>query len=152
MAEAVIFVGLQGSGKTTYFNEHFARTHAHVSRDIQRTPERELALMRECLLSGRSFVVDNTNATRAARAPYIREAKAGGFNVLCCFFDVPVRTAIGRNNHRKDKKAIPVPAILRMAKQLEPPSREEGFDAVRVIEQSPPESEISNRSRKHQRP
>jgi predicted kinase len=92
--------------------------------------------MRDCFRSGRSFVVDNTNATRAARAAYIREAKAAGFTVLCCYFDVPVRTAIGRNNHRKDKKAIPVPAILRMAKQLEPPSVDEGFDAIRVIEQS----------------
>ena len=31
MAEAVIFVGLQGSGKTTYFRDHFAATHEHVS-------------------------------------------------------------------------------------------------------------------------
>ena len=135
MAEAVIFVGLQGSGKTTYFADHFAGTHEHVSRDIQGTAEREAALIRECLRSERSFVVDNTNATRAVRAPYVREAKAAGFTVRCCFFDTPVRTAIGRNNHRKDKKAIPVPAILRTAKQLEPPSVDEGFEAIRVIEQ-----------------
>src|SRR6478609_6181341 len=113
MAEAVIFVGLQGSGKTTYFTDHFAGTHEHVSRDLQRTPEREATLIRECLRSGRSFVVDNTNATRAVRAPYIREARSAGFQVLCLFFDTPVRTAIGRNNHRRDKKAVPVPAILR---------------------------------------
>ena len=42
-------------------------------------------------------------------------------------------TAIGRNNHRKDKKAIPVPAILRSAKQLEPPVAEEGFDEIVTI-------------------
>jgi predicted kinase len=133
MAEAVIFVGLQGSGKTTYFLKHFAATHAHVSRDIQQTAERETAFIRECFRSGRSFVVDNTNTTRAARATYIREAEASGFGVLCYFFDTPVRTAIGRNNHRKDKKPIPVPAILRTAKRLEPPSLEEGFDEIRII-------------------
>ena len=133
MAEAVIFVGLQGSGKTTYFESHFAKTHEHISRDIQKTADREGALIRECLRSGRSFVVDNTNATRAVRAPYIREAKAAGFRVLSCFFDTPVRTAIGRNNHRKDKKPIPVPAILRAAKHLEPPSLDEGFDRIRTI-------------------
>ena len=107
MAEAVIFIGLQGSGKTTYFANHFAATHAHASRDLQQTPERELAFIRECLCSKRPFVVDDTNATRAARAPYIREAKAAGFTVLCYFFDTAVRTAIGRNNHRKDKKPCP---------------------------------------------
>jgi predicted kinase len=134
MAEAVIFVGLQGSGKTTYFETHFASTHEHISRDIQKTPDREGALIRECLRSGRSFVVDNTNGTRAVRAPYIREAKAAGFHVLSYFFDTPVRMAIGRNNHRKDKKPIPVPAILRAAKHLEPPSLDEGIDEIRVIE------------------
>jgi predicted kinase len=137
MAEAVIFVGLQGSGKSTYFTDHFAKTHEHVSRDLQRTPEREGALIRECLRSGRSFVVDNTNATRAVRAPYIREARAAGFEVFCCFFDTPVRTAIGRNNHRKDKSAVPVPAILRTAKHLELPSLDEGFDEIRTIAPEP---------------
>ena len=133
MAEAVIFVGLQGSGKTTYFNNHFAATHAYVSRDVLQTPAREAAFLRECLGSERSFVVDNTNATRAARAGYIREAKAAGFHVRCYFFDTPVRMAIGRNNHRKDKKPVPVPAILRTAKHLEPPSVEEGIDEIRTI-------------------
>jgi predicted kinase len=133
MAEAIIFVGLQGSGKTTYFNDRFAATHAYVSRDALQTAAREAAFLRECLGSGRSFVVDNTNATRAVRAPYIREAKAAGFHVLCYFFDTPVRMAIGRNNHRKDKKPVPVPAILRTAKHLEAPSVEEGIDEIRTI-------------------
>jgi hypothetical protein len=53
--------------------------------------------------------------------------------VLCYFFDTPVRMAIGRNNHRKDKKPIPVPAILRTAKRLQPPSVEEGADQIRTI-------------------
>ncbi|HZQ53790.1 MAG TPA: AAA family ATPase [Bryobacteraceae bacterium] len=133
MAEAVIFVGLPGSGKTTYFEKHFAATHAHVSRDVQRTPQQETALLRDCLDRGKSFVLDNTNTTRAARAPYIQQAEAAGFRLRAYFFDTPVRTAIGRNNHRTDKKPIPVPAILRAAKYLEPPSLEEGFDEVRII-------------------
>src|SRR5581483_3605643 len=133
MAEAIIFVGLQGSGKTTYFNNHFAATHQHISRDVQKTAEREMTLVRECLRSGRSFVLDDTNATQAVRAVYICEAKAAGFKVVAYFFDTPVRTAIGRNNHRKDKKPIPVPAILRAAKGLQPPSQEEGLDEIRII-------------------
>lgn len=133
MAEAVIFVGLQGSGKTTYYTKHFANTHVHVSRDVQQTQERERALIRECLDAGRSFVLDNTNSTRSVRAPYIREAKAAAFRVVAYFFDTPVRAAIGRNNHRKDKKPIPVPAILRTAKHLQPPSVDEGIDDVRVM-------------------
>lgn len=142
MPEAILFIGLQGAGKTTYFMNHFAATHAHISRDIQQTAEQEMTFIRDCLRLGRSFVVDNTNATRVARAPYIREAKAAGFNVLCYFFDTPVRTAIGRNNHRKDKKPIPVPAILRTTKRLEPPSFEEGVDEIRTIAAEPPERSL----------
>ena len=138
MAEAVIFTGLQGSGKTTYFRDHLAATHAHVSRDLLGTADREAAFIRECLCSKRSFVVDDTNTTRAVRQPLIRQAKAAGFRVLCYFFDTPVRTAIGRNNHRKDKKPVPVPAILRTAKLLERPSLEEGMDEIRTVAPDPP--------------
>lgn len=133
MAEAVIFVGLQGSGKTTWYLKKYAQTHVHVSRDVQKTEAAETALIADCLKTGRSFVIDDTNATRQARASYIRDAKAAGFRVVGYFFDVPVRTAIGRNNYRKDKKPIPVPAILRTAKLIERPAIEEGFDEVRVI-------------------
>jgi len=140
MAEAVIFVGLQGSGKTTYFAKHFAGTHAHISRDVQQTAERERTALRECLAAGRSFVVDNTNSTRGARAPYIEEARAAHFRVVSYFFDTPVRTAIGRNNHRKDKKPIPVPAILRAAKHMQPPAMEEGIDEIRIVEVETPDA------------
>ena len=133
MAEAVIFVGLQGSGKTTCFLEKFAATHIHVSRDVQKTAKVEAALIADCLKTGRSFVIDDTNATREVRASYIRAAKAAGFRVVGYFFDVPVRTAIGRNNYRKDKKPIPVPALLRTAKLMEKPAAEEGFDEIREI-------------------
>jgi predicted kinase len=126
-------VGLQGSGKTTWFLEKCSQTHVHVSRDIQKTAAAEAVLVANCLKTGRSFVIDDTNATRPARAPYIGDAKIEGFRVVGYFFDVPARTAIGRNNHRKDNKPIPAPAILRTAKRMEKPSVEEGFDEVREI-------------------
>ncbi len=128
--EAVIFVGLPGSGKTTYYQEHFAASHVHVSLDLLRTADRQRAVIQEALATGKSFVLDNTSATRAVRQPFVAEAKADGYRVVCCFFDVPARIAIGRNNYRKDKGAIPTPAILRIAKRLEPPAEDEGFDEI----------------------
>ena len=133
MAEAVILVGVQGAGKTTYYKANLAATHAHVSRDVQGSARMEAAVLSDCLARGLSFAVDNTNVTRAARRPYVHRAKQAGYRVVCCFFNTPTRTAIGRNNYRQDKPKIPAPAILRAAKQLEPPVMEEGFDEIRVI-------------------
>ncbi len=131
--EAIIFIGIQGAGKTTYFYQHY-RTHVHASRDVQGTAE--ASLIAECLAAKKSFVIDDTHPTRQARAQHIRAAKAAGFRVIAIFFDTPARAAIGRNNHRADKKPIPVPAILRAAKQLEKPELEEGFDEIRIVQTS----------------
>jgi predicted kinase len=136
MAEAVIFVGLPGAGKSTHYQEHFAATHRLVSGDVHGTPAKQAAVLAAALREGASFVVDNTNVTRAARAPHIQRARQAGYRVLCCYFETPMRTAIARNKGRGDKKPIPVPAILRAAKMLEPPAMDEGFDEIRVIASS----------------
>jgi predicted kinase len=133
MAEAIILVGLPGAGKTTYYQTHFARTHTLVSGDVQGSIKSQISVLDACIQHALSFAVDNTNVTRASRASFIRHAQDAGYRVVCYFFDTPVRTAIGRNNHRKDKKPIPVPAILKSAKHLQLPAVEEGFDEVVVI-------------------
>jgi predicted kinase len=96
-----------------------------------------MSVLDACIQNALSLAVDNTNVTRAARAPFIRRAQNAGYRVACYFFDTPVRSAIGRNNHRKDKKPIPVPAILKSAKQLQPPAIEEGFDELVLIRATP---------------
>jgi hypothetical protein len=44
---------------------------------------------------------------------------------------------LGGTTHRKDKNPIPVPAILRGAKFLEPPSLDEGFDEFQIVKPEP---------------
>lgn len=126
----MILIGLQGAGKTTLYHERFAATHAHISLDVQTARDRERKLLEHCIAQGRSFVVDNTNLLRRDRALYIAPAKAAGYRVIGYFFTPIVRVCIGRNNHRKDKKPIAVPAILAAMKRLEPPQLDEGFDEL----------------------
>jgi predicted kinase len=130
LPEAVIFIGLQGAGKTTLYNERFAATHAHVSLDVAGTRERERKLLDEYIAADRSFVVDNTNLLRRERALYIAPAMAAGYRITAYFFKPNVRVSIGRNNHRTDKKPVAVPAILAAMKRLEPPDLGEGFDEL----------------------
>src|SRR5437868_722592 len=94
MPEAVILVGLQGAGKTTYYSRNFSQTHVHISKDVQKTAACENALFSDSLRKGQSLVVDDTNLSRASRAGFVAAAKAAGYRVIACHFDVPLRTAI----------------------------------------------------------
>jgi predicted kinase len=131
--QAVLLIGLQGSGKTTFYRERFSETHAHVSLDEVGTRERERALIADCIARGVPFVVDNTNILRRDRAVYIAIAKQAGYSVAGYYFAPNVRTSIGRNKHRTDKKPVAVPAILSAFKRLEAPVLAEGFDELHEI-------------------
>ena len=75
-------------------------------------------------------MVDNTNATAAARARYITAAKAAGFSVIGYYFSSDVQAALDRNRQRAGREQIPEKAILGLARLLERPSPAEGFDQL----------------------
>lgn len=128
--EAVIFVGIQGAGKSTFYQERFFATHLRLNLDMLRTRHREALLLDACIRAKQRFVVDNTNATAAHRARYVEPARAAGFRVIGYFFDVAPREALGRNAQRQGKQRVPERAIYGTQRQLEPPSLDEGFDEL----------------------
>jgi predicted kinase len=73
--EAIIFIGIQGSGKSSFYKERFFRTHVRINLDMLRTRHREHAFLQTCLRTGQRFVVDNTNPTIEQRARYIVAAR-----------------------------------------------------------------------------
>lgn len=131
--EAVILIGIQGSGKSTFFRERFFDTHVRISLDLLKTRPRELAFLRTCLETQQPFVVDNTNVRAAERGVYIANARQAGFRVKGYFFDVPLRAALGRNKQRQGRASIPVPGVIGTHKRLQRPSPEEGFDELYVV-------------------
>ena len=132
--EGAILIGIQGSGKTTFYRERFSETHVRISLDELRTRERERALVRECLKDGRPFVVDNTNVLASERTIYIAAARAVGFRVTAYHFRVPLRAAIARNHRRPAGEKIPVPVLIATLKRLQPPTVDEGFDQIYTVE------------------
>ena len=76
--EAIIFTGLQASGKSTFFQQRFFNTHVRINLDMLRSRNREKQLMQVCIQTQQPFVVDNTNPTREDRHKYIEAAKAAG--------------------------------------------------------------------------
>ena len=69
--EAVILIGLQGCGKSSFAKERFFHSHVRISLDLLKTRHREQLLLDACLATDQRFVVDNTNPTVAARLKYI---------------------------------------------------------------------------------
>jgi predicted kinase len=128
--QAIIFIGLQGSGKSTFYERRFASTHLRISMDLARTRAREKRLIDSCLHSGREFVIDNTNPTVASRAPYIAAAKSAAYRVVGYFFVPDLKASLERNAARSGVAKIPVPGIYRTNKILQPPTFSEGFDEL----------------------
>jgi predicted kinase len=150
--ELVIFVGLQASGKSTYFRERFAATHEHISKDLfpnnKNRNRRQAQLIEAALRTGSSVVVDNTNPTVEDRRPLIQLGRELGARIVGCYFESTVRQCVGRNRRRKGKAQVPDVAIFATAKRLVPPSYPEGFDElfrVRITDESTFEAHAERR-------
>lgn len=133
--ELVILVGLQGSGKSTFYRERFASTHSLASMDLYSpsSRNRRKRLLREVaehLAAGRSVVADNTQPTAADRAPLVALARAAGARVVGFYLASPVADCLRRNAAREGAARVPDVALLATAKKLEPPSLTEGFDRL----------------------
>ena len=141
--ELVIFVGLQASGKSTFFRERLSATHEHVSKDLfrnNRNPNRrQTQLIEAALEQGSSVVVDNTNPTVDDRLTLIDLGRQLGARIVGYYFESDTRRCVGRNRRRIGKERVPDVAIFATAKRLVAPSYSEGFDElfrVRITDDS----------------
>jgi predicted kinase len=130
---AIVFVGLQGSGKSTFYLDRFFRSHVRINLDMLRTRHRETRLLHACIDMLQPFVVDNTNPTTAERAKYIAPARAAGFRIVGYHFPPDIRACIDRNNMRSGKERVPIKAIIGTAKRMETPTLAEGFDEMHAV-------------------
>lgn len=128
--EAILLIGIQGAGKSTFYKERFFATHVRINMDMLKTRYREKVLLSACLLAEQPFVVDNTNVVTAERARFIEPAKENAFRVIAYYFEPNVRASIARNAKRSGKAVIPVKGLLGTYKRLQLPTHEEGFDRI----------------------
>lgn len=135
--DLVILVGIPASGKTTFYEQHFAASHALVSKDRllnhRRPGHRQEALIREALSRGQSVVVDNTHPARKDRAALIALARKLGARPIGYYFATTTADAIARNKDRSGKAHVPAVAIYTSAKRLEPPTWSEGFSELYTV-------------------
>lgn len=135
--ETIIFVGIQASGKSTFYSQHFFHTHIRINLDMLNTRHREKRLIETCLEIGQPFVVDNTNPTPEERSRYIIPAKHQGFRIAGYYFESRIADSIQRNQTRRLEQQIPEKGIRGTHTRLILPKYTEGFDKLYYVRLRP---------------
>ena len=129
--EAVIFIGLQASGKSSFYRERYFSTHVRISLDLLKTRNRERQFLTACLETQQPFVIDNTNPSRDDRSKYIEAARAAKYSIVGYYFRSKAEECLQRNERRSSP--VPEVGILSTAKKLELPSVIEGFEDLKYV-------------------
>lgn len=143
--EAVIFMGLQASGKSSFYREKFIDTHIQLNLDMLKTRHREHILFNACLAAKQPVVIDNTNPAKSDRQRYIIPAKQYKFTISGYYFHSSIEECKQRNSKRDGKSKIPLVGILATSKKLQLPSYQEGFDRLYYVKIAPNNSFVVKR-------
>lgn len=135
--QAIIFCGIQATGKSTFYKERFFNSHIRISLDLLKTRNREQRLLQLCLDTQARFVVDNTNPTAAERARYLAPARAAGYQLIGYYFQSVPRAAVARSRQRPAAEQVPDVGIFGAAKRLELPRWAEGYDELYYVRLHP---------------
>ncbi|TXD98344.1 ATP-binding protein [Psychrobacter frigidicola] len=131
--QLIIFIGIQGAGKSTFYQRQFFHSHIRLNKDMLNTNHRLQLLFEACLTSKTKTVIDKTNPTVLERADFITAAKAANFEVIAYYLDCPFKDALARNNARQGKEKIPEVGVKGTAKKMQRPRFEEGFDRIFIV-------------------
>lgn len=129
----LLFIGIQASGKSTFYRQHFFDTNVRISLDLLKTRHREALFMQACLSTQQRFVVDNTNPSREDRMRYIEAARVARFRVVGYFFEPDPAASATRNAQRDARHAVPPAGLFGTLKRLQRPVPEEGFDELYLV-------------------
>ena len=128
--EAIIFIGIPASGKSTFYRVNFLNSHYLISNDLLNTKNEEWEMIDFCLETNKNMVIDNTNYSKETRLAYINKFKHHNYNVIGYFFEVDVNRSIKWNNEREKSKIIPDVAIRTINAKIEKPKISEGYDKL----------------------
>ncbi len=132
--QAILFCGIQATGKSSFYKERFFNTHVRISLDLLNTRNKERQLLEWCLRMQAPFVVDNTNPSKVDRATYIRLAKENKFQVVGYYFQSKLEQSLERNAQREGKARISDVGVRSTYRQLQLPSMDEGFDELHFVQ------------------
>lgn len=130
--QAVILIGIPAAGKSTFCKRFFNESQgfARLNRDTLGNKAEVSSMLWKCLISRRSFVLDNTQVSSEERARCIALASAADYELIGCYLTGSVEDCLRRNALRSGAARVPDAAIFSMAARLELPTFAEGFDRI----------------------
>ena len=132
LSTMVILMGLQASGKSTFFATEFKeKGYEHISLDLLKTRRKEADILQKCIDDNKNCVIDNTNPTKTDRARYIVPGKHSDFRVVGYFLQSKLRECLERNDKRE--RQVSHKGILATFNKIEMPSLDEGFDELNFV-------------------
>lgn len=154
MGKLYLMMGIPGSGKSTWCQNHLNNQIVWISRDNIRfsllkdedeyfAKEKEtfrifMEHINNFLRKGYDVFADATHLNAAARNKVIRNLYIPADEINVIYFNVPLEVALERNAQRTGRKLVPEAEIKKMYKGLEFPFMEEGINKVYVIEENKP--------------
>jgi bifunctional polynucleotide phosphatase/kinase len=116
--EIVIFVGMPGSGKSSYYSKYLT-DHINIEQDKLVTRQKVLKQLNASLKTGNSIVINATNPSQEDREEFYRKALEHNYKIKVLYFII---NGTGFNKLRE--KPVPTIVYHKYFKKLDPPTIE----------------------------
>lgn len=142
-----MLIGLPASGKSTYaetldgviFSSDALRAELWGDEAMQGDNNKLFTELhkriKECLKNGQNAIYDATNINYKKRMAFLQELKHIDCEKICIFIAVPYEECLKRNKQRD--RVVPEYVIEKMYKSFNAPYWYEGWDDIRVVNDSP---------------
>ena len=131
--QGIIFIGIQASGKSTFYKENFFYSHIRISMDLMKTRNRESKILDTCLSTQAKIVIDNTNPLCIDRARYIERFQKNKYEIIGYYFSSNLNQSLLLNEKRNVQQRVPEVGIKATYRKLEIPKYSEGFDRLYYV-------------------
>jgi predicted kinase len=131
--QLILFIGIPGCGKSTFYKERFFNTHMRISMDLLNTRNKEQRFMDLAFSLQKRMVIDNTNVLKDERSRYIAQARTNRYEVIGYYFESILSECLARNENRTGRDKIGRVGAIAKFTQLQPTSFDEGFDELYFV-------------------
>src|SRR5215469_16302970 len=124
--ELIILIGLQASGKSTFFQNRFSDAYEPISKDLPKNSknknQKQVERIERAFQEQHSVIIDNTNVTVHDRQALIDNGRRYNTTITGYHFEPDVTGSRTRNQKREGKAQVPEKVIFITVHKLEPPS------------------------------